>query len=342
MEDLTTQADTQTEETPVNWDDSIAAAWKDITERETDEPEVIEETKSRDEKGKFAPKAIKEVGDESPLEAEPTTDEPEAKRAPGSWKKEAQADFVKLPSHIQDEVIRREGDFHKGVEQYKQAANRAHEYDHVLQPYMGTMQEQGLQPTQAIHAMFEADRLLRTGTAEQKTQLALTMFRDYQIDPRSVFSALQGQPVQQQNPQVAQLMNEMHQIRAQQSESQRIQQAREHEALNSEIVQFSQGKEHFEAVRQDMATLIDAAAKAGRDMNLDEAYRKAIRLNDDVWKAEQTKQLAKQKDESAKRAKEARRAASVNVTSRGVIAPKPSVGNWDDSIRDEAARLGLI
>ena len=164
------------------------------------------------------------------------------------------------------------------------------------------------------------------------------LISDYGIDRDAVLQALQGGELPQVDPAYQRLEQEVQLIKSQQTERERIERARESEALNSEIARFSQGKEHFEAVRDDMAALI----QVGKAKTLEEAYQKAIRLNDEVWNAVQAKQRAAEQAELAKRAKEAKRSASVNVAARGVIQPKAAVGSWDDSISEAAKRLGLM
>jgi hypothetical protein len=333
MDDLATQTDTPE---VASWDDSIAAAWSDIQSR-NEEP--TEETQERAPDGKFAAKAETNENpattDETVADTTETTDKP---RAPSSWKKQAQADFEKLPAHIQEEVLRRENDFHKGSEGYKRDAERAKVYDGAIAPYMGMLQQMNVQPDVAIRSLLEAETQLRNGSPAEKTQMALTIIKDYGIDPNALFQALSGGNQQQADPAYAALMDKVMRMESQQVQSQRLQQAREIEALNSEIVSFSQGKEHFDAVKADMAALLET----GRAKNLDDAYKKAIRLNDEAWQAEQSKQQAAKQAEAQKRAKEAKLSAKVNITSRGVIQPKAAVGSFDDTIRAEAQRLGLM
>lgn len=327
-EDLATQGD----ET-VSMDESIAAAWKEITERETveTEPEVTDKP-TRQPDGKFAAKVeateVEPVVTDTPIEP--------AIKAPSSWTKEAQAEFSKLPAHVQNDVIRREGDFHKGIEGYKQAAQRAQEYDAVFQPYQANMQASGVAAPQAIKALLEADHSLRNGSEEQKTQMALQIMRDYRINPQSVFDALQSQP--QADPAYTELAQRLNRFESKQAQEDAARQQREHEALNSEIVRFSQGKEHFGVLRDLMGRLMQSGAAD----NLDDAYQKAMRLNDSVWSAEQTKQLAAQKAEAQRKTLEAKKSAAVNVSTRGALQPKPATGSWDDTIRADAERLGLI
>lgn len=341
---LDAELETQSEQDAPNWDESIASAWADISKRESDpaeEPAV--EQAVRDDSGRFKANTIKtdepvEVTDQ-PIEQ--VTEQPLEQadsRAPSSWRKEAQAEFAKLSPLVKDEILRREDSIHKGIEQYKGAAQRGQAFDEAAQPYTSLLQQLGVQPQEAFKALLNAESQLRNGSPAQKAQMTLKLISDYGIDRDAVLQALQGGEQPQVDPAYQQLHQKVQSLESQQAERERTDRARESEALNSEIARFSQGKEHFEAVRDDMAALI----QVGKAKTLDEAYQKAIRLNDDVWKAEQAKQRAADQTELAKRAKEAKRSASVNVASRGVIQPKAAIGSWDDSISAEAKRLGLM
>lgn len=342
---LDTELETQSEQDAPNWDESIASAWADISQRESEpaeEPAV--EQAVRDDSGRFKANTIKaddsvEATDQ-PVEqvAEQPVEQTET-RAPSSWTKEGQAEFVKLPPGVlRNEILRREDSIHKGIEQYKGAAQRGREFDEAAQPYTSMLQQLGVQPQEAFKALLNAESQLRNGSPAQKAQMTLKLISDYGIDRDALLQALQVGEQPQVDPAYQELHQKVQSLESQQAERERTDRARESEALNSEIARFSQGKEHFEAVRDDMAALI----QVGKAKTLDEAYQKAIRLNDDVWKAEQAKQRAADQTELAKRAKEAKRSASVNVASRGVIQPKAAIGSWDDSISAEAKRLGLM
>lgn len=338
---LETELETQSEQDAPNWDESIANAWADITKGDEPEaePEAPVESVARDESGRFKANEIQtEAPAEAPEQPAEAPIDPVDTRAPSSWRKEAQAEFAKLSPLVKDEILRREDSIHKGIEQYKGLAQRGQAYEEVAQPYAPLLQQLGVQPQEAFKALLNAESQLRNGSPAQKAQMTLKLISDYGIDRDAVLQALQGGELPQVDPAYQRLEQEVQSIKSQQTERERIERARESEALNSEIARFSQGKEHFEAVRDDMAALI----QVGKAKTLDEAYQKAIRLNDEVWNAVQAKQRAAEQAELAKRAKEAKRSASVNVATRGVIQPKAAVGTWDDSISAEAKRLGLM
>ena len=112
--------------------------------------------------------------------------------------------------------------------------------------------------------------------------------------------------------------------------------------LNSEIARFAQGKDHFDAVREDMAALL----QAGRAQTLDDAYQMAIWANPATRAAliakQQQEQDAARKANADLKAKDARKASAVNIPRRGSLAATAPKGTMEDTIRAEATRLGLI
>jgi hypothetical protein len=295
---------------------SLESAFADAAETSTNEaakeaPQEAVETpieradRVRDESGRFAKK-----DDPAPVEqvAEVPTEVPEVpvKRAPSSWKKETQAEWEKLPSHVQDDVLRREADFHRGIEQYKQHAQRAQSYDQAIAPYQRTLQQMGVAPEQAIGALFKADDLLRNSAPHEKAAYFAQLAQDYGVQIADI----------QQPPQVdqayQQLLNEVRSLK--QTEAQREQQRQQQEAqtLNSTIAQFSEGKQHFDAVREDMAALL----QAGRAPDLETAYDMAIWARPDL-RTGLLQQQTQAAEERARAAMQQKRALSASVSVKG-------------------------
>src|SRR5699024_7125513 len=68
--------------------------------------------------------------------------------APSSWSKDAAAKWADLPAEIRSEIHKRESDFHKGIEPYKQGAAIAQQLQHAIEPFMGNIQASGVHPLQ--------------------------------------------------------------------------------------------------------------------------------------------------------------------------------------------------
>jgi hypothetical protein len=247
--------------------------------------------------------------------------EPEvpAKRPPSSWKKETQAEWEKLPAHVQDDVLRRESDFHRGIEQYKAHAQRAQAYEQALAPYQQTLQELGVPAEQAIGALFKADQLLRTGAPHEKAAYFARLARDYGVQ----LTDIQAPP--QVDPAYQALLDEVRSMR--QTESQREQQRQQYEQqqLNSQIAAFSEGKEHFDAVREDMAALL----QADRAPDLDTAYDMAIWARPDL-RSGLLQQQTRAAEERARAVAQKQRAQSAAVSVRGSSPVSSSSANPTD------------
>lgn len=283
-----------------------------------DVPEVAAEAKTeraRDEAGRFtaaelAQQAADKAAANPPVEQQ--TEQP-AKRAPSSWKKEAAAEFDKLPPHVQDEVLRRETDFHKGIEGFKSHADLGRSIEKTLQPYMPTIQQLGVTPDVAISSLLKADAGLRYGTPEQKAQHLANLAQTYGIDMGVVAQ------VPQKDHYTFQLEQRLSQLQQQQEQFQQSQQEQQREALNSELQAFAATAEHFEAVKEDMAALL----QAGRATDLKDAYDKAVYANP------QTRQalLEQQRQEALKQAQTHALNARAKAASVSVRGSSPASGS---------------
>jgi len=128
----------------------------DIGEDVPDAPEAAPEVAPRDAQGKFtkAPEAAPEA--------------PETRPAPNTWRKEVAEKWGTLPPEVQAEVERREADFHKGIEQYRQAAQFQQDFGRAIQPFEATLRSTGLDPVGAVTQLMATDHLLRYGQPQEK------------------------------------------------------------------------------------------------------------------------------------------------------------------------------
>src|SRR5699024_5242720 len=169
-------------------------------------------------------------------------------QAPSSWKKDISEKWSELPPDVRAEIHRRESDYHKGIEQYKQAVEQVEYLQQAIAPYMQNIQASGVPPEQALQHLLGVEHTLRNGTAEQKTNIIAEIARDYVIDLSAVTPA---PPV---DPQMQQLMQQNRQL---QQFQQTVQQQQQN-AIISEIDMLRNNAEnnHFATVREDMAFLL--------------------------------------------------------------------------------------
>lgn len=325
-------------------DDTIRNTLAEINARDseeiTTEPEAVEETaeekaeRQRDEKGRFAANEAEAVAEsETPVETpQDVVLSPEVQRL--GLRKEEAAEWAKASPVLQQALLRRSEEMHRGLEQYRGAAQFASQMAEAFQPYQQTLQQLGVTPDVAVSKLLAADNTLRNGSPEQKAYAIQSLIQQYGVD----LQAMNNLP--QVDPQVYALQSKINQLEGYFSNLQREQSQREEATLNSEIAKFSEGREHFNEVREDMAALL----QAGRAKDLSDAYEQAIWANPTI----RTQLLAKQQAEAVskletdRKAQDARRSASVNIPRRGTVPATPSTGTMEDTIRATAQKLGLF
>lgn len=322
-------------------DDTIRATLAEINARdepEIDEPEETAEERAervRDEKGRFAAKQQEEPETIAEPAAEPVEEpvlSPEVQRL--GLRKEEAAEWAKASPVLQQALLRRSEEMHKGLEQYRGAAQFAQKIAQAFQPYEHTIQKLGVSHEVAVGKLLEADNTLRYGSPEQKAHALASLAYQYGID----IGQVQATPAP--DPQVYALQNELNQLKGFINDFQRTQQEREQGTLNSEIAKFAEGREHFEQVREDMAALL----QAGRAKDLSDAYEQAVWANPQTRAAMLAKQQAEvaAKVEAERKAQEAKKANAVNVPRRGSVPASAPTGTMDDTIRATAQKLGLF
>jgi hypothetical protein len=325
-----------TQEAPVSMDDTIRNTLRDLQSKgeavEAGAPEATSEEKAqriRDEQGKFAKQApVDPVAPTDP--AAPVAPAQAANpldAAPNTWKKEVAANWAALPPEVRAEVVRREADFHRGIEGYKQAAGFGQAIERVVTPHAQTLQALGITADKAIEQLMAGDHKLRYGSPQEKHEYFAQLARNYGIDMAAV-QQFQETPV---DPVVAQLQQQVQRlsgfIENQQSQGKQQEEA----ALNSEITSFAADPKHshFESVKGHMAALL----QAGQAQSLADAYEQAIYANPVTRTQVLALQQAEQRAELAKKATAARTAASVNTRPRASMPVSQPIGSMEDTIR---------
>ncbi|MBT9158920.1 MAG: hypothetical protein DDT26_00169 [Dehalococcoidia bacterium] len=278
------------------------------------EKPVVAESKPRDEAGRFAPKAEKEA---PPVEAAPAP-APTGERNPfSSWKPAAQQAFMKAERGepltadelklLKSEAERREADFHKGVSEFKSHSERAKAYDAAIAPYQQHLQKLGVDAPTAINALMKADVTLRTADPITKAQYFAQLAKEYGIDLAQVQNP---QPV---DPQTQFLMQQLHELRQSQQMWQNQVQQQEQMRVQQELQSFQTAERpHFDAVRNDMADLLET----GKAKSLQEAYDMAVWMRPDVRQSLIDQQLADAQRKALEQA-QAQRAKTAAVGVKG-------------------------
>ena len=270
---------------------------KELLEQQFEQAENTEqpaEIAARDDSGKFV--------------KQETAEEPVWKRPPASWKKDYHEAWATADPRIQEYAWQREEQMRKGVQPLLSKAQYADDMQKVMAPYENTIRGLGMEPTQAVKALMEADHTLRTTNGEQRAAYFRQLAQQYgvSLDGNSNF------PQVDQN--YSSLQNELIDLRGKLTSWEQQTEAQQNQVLLNEIDQFSQGAEHFESVRPTMIQLL----QGGVAETLQEAYDKAVRIDDNLYESMvQSQQAEKASKRSAdlNRAAKAARSAAVSVRS---------------------------
>ena len=305
-----------------------------------------EESNDRDEKGRFKAKESSTDQDsvEEPelvAEASDANEEPEIKR-PTTWKKEYvevwnkmqegkpldKAEFVKFAEYANQ----REAEYKKGVSAYKAEADNARQLTEAIGPFVPELQKHGIHPVTWIQSLGRAHYTLANGTYEQKINAFNRLAQDYGIQLNS--DSLQMPEQAYVDPYQQQLMQQLQATQQQVQQLSAIREQEENARLSNEISRVSSNKErfpHFDMVREDMAQLLER----GIAQDLETAYAKAVRINDEAYKLEQDKLLRSASTQASK----AQQVAKAKATA---VSPRSTTPSGQVSKTDAKDRRSLL
>ena len=276
---------------------------KELLAQQFDDVETNEQPKPRAETGKYV--AAKDATAVEPAE------EPVWKRPPSSWKRDYHEVWQTADPRLQEYAYKREEEMRAGIEPLRSKAQFADQMNEAIEPYMNTIRGQNLDAPSAVKALMEADHNLRYSSQEQKMAHFANLARAYGVDLNGVSSQSQNAPIDQNYYAVK---NELNNVRGEIANFKQQQEQAENQSMLGEINSFANKAEYFEEARPIMIQLLQSGV-AG---TLEEAYEKAIRLNDDIFSQTQQRsqaETAAQKSSSANRAAKAAKAAAVSVKS---------------------------
>ena len=294
---------------------------------------------TRDKKGRFKAQEAEDSTDndsvqEKELVAEASDVPQEEVKRPTTWKKEYvdvwnkmqegkpldKAEFVKFAEYANQ----REAEYKKGVSAYKAEADNARQLTDAIGPFIPELQKHGIHPAAWINNLGRAHYTLANGTYDQKIQAFNRLAQDYGIQLNS--DSLQMPEQAYVDPYQQQLMQQLQATQQQVQQLSAIREQEENARLSSEISRVSSNKErfpHFEMVREDMAQLLER----GLAQDLESAYAKAVRMNDEAYKLEQDK-LLKSVGSQASKAQQVAKAKATAVSPKSVT-PSGQVSKVD-------------
>jgi hypothetical protein len=300
-----------TPEDTINVDAVIADAIEQHYEDDT--PAAPE----RDDKGRFVASNPPDEG-EAPIEGEGAPDvapPAEASGAEGQTEKEAdsteespleppqhwpEADktrFAEMPHNAQEWALERDkamtADYTRKTQDVAEIRQRYQGFEQVLEPIRGALQQSGISDAAYMARLVDADKMYQTNPVEAIRWLASHAGVD--------LANLEPGDSEPTDPQIAALQNQVTRLTNHLSEQEQRSTAGRVNDISGQIDAFSKKADadgnpkypHFESVRYAMGSLI----QTGQAKELEDAYDKAVRLDDDLFK--QTLSAERKKSEAA-------------------------------------------
>lgn len=253
-----------------------------------------------------APAGVTQSGeqnaDQSPLEA------------PKHWDDRFKAQFGKVPREVQSLWL--DWDKHQARSydtKFQELAGFRRErerFDELFAPYARDLELAGVDRGQFVQSLLAGHRYLQ----ESPRDALLWLAQQYGVDPKVLTEAPEGA-----DPKLAGLVSEIDGLKRQLTGFTSSAQQREQQQRLEQVRSFAEAKgadgkplrPYFNDLKADILTLVKAGVT-----DLEQAYNKALRMNDDVYARHQAESsAAKQKEADAKRQADidrARRAAAGN------------------------------
>ena len=304
---------------------------------------------ARDEKGKFLPKA--KVVTPKPSAGAPAPKGQQAakdggpvvttkpvvpsERAPQSWSATEREAWASLPPAAKAAVARREKEIATALNEAAPLRQRDAAWSQVLTPHLPMIQSMGRNPLQVVHEHLQTGAMLRNGTPGERAKVIADIIQTFGGDLDLINAHLSGQPAQQQQQPQAHMDARAiaEQVRREVLEG--IQKERGQAAYHrsaQEVEDFaSQAPEFFEDVRQDMADMMELAARRGIELSLEDAYNRAVKVHPEVSRALQQREEARQANARIASTQQSRAASS---SLRSTPAGPSSGGPQPKGLRD--------
>jgi hypothetical protein len=239
-----------------------------------------------------------------------------AVKPPQSWKPSAREAFSKAPPEVQQEVMRREHEITRTLQENAEARRFAETVQRQLSPFEGVARASGMDVMSYAGSVMQAAAMLFQGPPGKRPELIAQLIRQAGINPEDVNPYLTGEraappPQAQPQPNIEEIVERRLSEREQRAEAGRAQQT---------VAEFAAKEPEFlNDVVPDMVAIIDADRRAGRNPDLQRAYDRACKLNEDVSKILEQRKAA-ETARTAQAATQRTRAAASSIRSQPAVA----------------------
>lgn len=235
------------------------------------------------------PAAAKKEGEgTTPAAKEKPATEPQISstdaKPPASWKPAAREHWAKIPNEARVEIQRREREIQQGLSQSAHARKFGEEFFKIVSPYEGMLRSQNTTPLSAVNNLLQTAAGLTMGSVQQRAAIVADIIKNYSVDIESLSNLLAGQQPAKGDDVTERVMQRVNQaiapiqqhLQGQTEQQRRVEMAGQQEATNFAMDFLSDPQNEFaEDVREDMADLLETAAKRGKKMTIQQAYKLA-------------------------------------------------------------------
>jgi hypothetical protein len=278
---------------------------------------VENEARSRDESGRFAPKALAAPSAEAVtgVEAQPVaTERPEP---PKSWKADQRAHWDKLDPEVAKYIHQREQESQRGFDDYRA---KVEPIVQSIQPHLDELRHQGVQPEVVVRDLLYTRKLLATGDEATKIQTLVNVAHAVGIPLQQMLQQSAALPQHMQHhidPNVMAAQQRARDLENQMAQHQQQQHAQIQADAVAQVEHFRSSHPYVDQLGPEMQRLL----QAGMATDLDSAYSKALRLNDELFtKSQATQREAAEKNRRIE-ADKAAKAAKANAVSTRTATP---------------------
>ena len=241
------------------------------------------------------------------------------------------------PQAVKEAIAKREEDYSKGIQMYASGAQRAQQMDQALQPFQQFFAINGNNPPQVIRDVLGTAATLQMGSPQQKAAAAFQLIQSFGVDIGMLDQMLAGEAPA---PGAAPAPQQVTPVDVQQAVQQALaqqQNEQSREAISSEIAAFAADpkNEFFNDVRNDIADIMDAAARHGQPMTLAKAYERACQLHPQISGILQ----ARAADATNAQRRAAASSVSGSPSDSGTNAPPTTVRGILETAFDEGGRI---
>ena len=212
-------------------------------------------------------------------------------KAPRAWKALVREKWAALPSEVQQEVLRRESEAARGMQEAAEEKKFAKAVRDTIAPFEGMIRAEGHEPLSAVRDLLQMAHALRTAPPQHKAQLIGHLIQTFGVDIKSLddYLAGAGQPngaapattQAYRDPRLDSLIAEIEQAKAARAQS-------EATRAQAEVAAFHEKHEFFEDVRESMQKLLRAGIASG----LEDAYNQALKLHPELSEVLQQRKAA--------------------------------------------------